>query len=454
MAAPQAQADPISGLPDLIEPFHRAEKPRAEWRVGAEAEKFGVFSADGSPFPYEGPRQSVSLILARLVERHGWAEDRELPGGPVIALRRDNSSITLEPGAQLEMSGAPQPTIHAICAELRDHMAELHDVSADMGVTWLGLGFHPFARQEDLSWVPKLRYRIMRRYLPTRGPRALDMMLRTATVQANVDYDSEVDAMRKLRVALRLSPIVAAMFANSPWLEGQPSGGRSERTRVWLGMDPDRSGLLPWAWDDGEATYRRYVDYALDVPMFLIRRGDDILDATDRTFRQFLAEGLSGHRATRADWELHLNTLFPEVRLKRTLELRSADAQATDLVCALPAVWKGILYCPQALAAAESLGERWGHDEAVRALHDIAGESLRARLAGREVAEWARELLAIADGGLERHRCLNEDGQDERIHLARLRELVEAGRCPADALLEGMAPEAPFVEQVLARAAV
>jgi glutamate--cysteine ligase len=448
LAAPAANPEPITGLDDLLEPFHSAEKPRSHWRVGAEAEKFGVFAADGAPFPYEGER-SIQALFARLMERHGWQEERELPSGPVIALRRDASSITLEPGAQLELSGAPQQTIHQICAELRAHLTELEDASEGLGVAWLGLGFHPFARQADLQWVPKVRYSIMREHLPTRGSRALDMMLRTATVQANVDYESEADAMRKLRVGLRLSPLIMAMFANSPWCEGRATGDRSLRTRVWLHMDPDRSGLLPWAWEASELSYRRYVEYALDVPMFLIWRGGTILPATDRTFRRFLEDGLHGHRATRADWELHLNTLFPEVRLKRTLELRSADAQSQDMVCALPALWKGVLYCPEALAAAEALGERWSHADAWNALDAIAQQALRARLAGRDVAEWAAELISIAEGGLERQGDLDRNGQDERVHLARLRELVGRGKCPADLLLEAVGTESPFTEQVL-----
>jgi glutamate--cysteine ligase len=453
VSVPEAKHAPIRGLDDLLAPFHAAEKPPQAFRVGAEAEKFGVFAEDGSPLPYEGDR-SIRVLFQRLVEQHGWQEERELAEGPIIALRRKDSSITLEPGGQLEMSGAPQQTIHEICAELRQHMAELASVSGDMHIVWLGVGFHPFARREDLPWVPKRRYAIMREHLPTRGSRALDMMLRTATVQANMDYASEDDAMRKLRLALRLSPLVMATFANSPWAEGGNSGDRSLRTRVWMHMDPDRSGFLPWAWGDGSLSYRAYVEYALDVPMFLIWRDGAILSATDRTFRRFLKEGMQGHRATQADWELHLNTLFPEVRLKKTLELRSADAQATDLVCALPALWKGILHCPRALDAAEALGEHWSHDEATAALDGIARHALRARLAGREVAEWALEMLSIAEGGLERLHHLDASGRDERVHLSRLRTLVEAGRCPADRLLDAVEEGPDFGQAVLRHAQV
>lgn len=443
---------PLGGMDDLVEPFHAAEKPRAAWRVGAEAEKFGVLAADGSPLPYEGPA-SIQTIFSRLVERHGWYEKREAADGEVIALIRGESSITLEPGAQLELSGAPHETVHQICAELRGHMAELRDVSDDLGITWLGVGFHPFARPDDLPWVPKRRYAIMREYLPTRGPRSLDMMRRTATVQANVDFESEDDAMRKLRVGLMLSPLIAAMFANSPWVEGRPTGRRSERTAVWLGMDPDRSGLLPFAWD-GPLSYERYVEYALDVPMFLIWRDGEVLPNTHQTFRQFMKEGSRGHRATKADWELHINTLFPETRLKRTIELRSADGQPTDMVCALPALWKGVLYEPKALAEAEALGAHWGPADARAALADIAERALGATLAGRPVADWAAQFLEIAEGGLERLSHLNQSGKDERVHLERLRELVTAGKCPADVLLAGVGDGPRFRELVLAQARI
>lgn len=454
LASVQDNPEPIRGMDDLLEPFHASEKPPSKWRVGAEAEKFGVLAPEGTALPYEGER-SVCAIFARFVERHGWHEVREQPGGPVVALQRGESSITLEPGAQLELSGAPQESIHQICAEFRGHMAELRDVSADLDILWLGVGFHPFARQQDLPWVPKQRYTVMRDYLPTRGPRARDMMRRTATVQANMDFESEEDAMRKLRVGLRLAPVLAAMFANSPWCEGRPTGDKSHRTRVWLGMDPDRSGLLPFAWQ-GELSYRRYVEYALDVPMFLLWRDGKILSNTHQTFRQFLADGSRGYHATRADWDLHLNTLFPEARLKRTLELRSADAQATDLVCALPALWKGVLYSPKALARAEALADHWGHDEARAALDPIAREALQARLAGRELAHWAGELLEIAESGLRDLSALDEAGKDERIHLKRLHELVSAGRTPADVLLAGVGSTegARFRDLVLAQAHV
>lgn len=430
---PSSAARPIEGIDDLLIPFFEAQKDRAGRRIGTEAEKFGVLLPEGNPLPFEGPA-SVQTVFARLVARHGWREEREIEGGQVIALRRGEASITLEPGAQLELSGAPLATIHETEAEFRTHIEELEDVGRDLGIRWLGLGFHPFARRDELPWVPKLRYPIMRAYLPTRGASAHDMMLRTCTVQANYDYESEADAMRTLRVALRLQAIVTAMFANSPFREGRDSGERCLRAGVWIDMDPDRSGLLPFAWTEG-ARYRDYVEWALDAPMFLIKREHGIERNTGQTFRAFLADGYRGLRAELRDWEVHLNTLFPEVRLKRTLEVRGADAQTHALIPALPALWKGILYDDRALAEAERLSERFEFEDVRRARPEIVRRALHARLGDRELAEWANDVLAIATAGLVRQDARNEAGQDESIHLVALRTLVEAGKTPADVLV-------------------
>ena len=420
--------------------------------MGTEAEKFGVFVADGRPLPFEGER-SVKTVLAELVDRHGWFEERETEGGEVISLRRGDASITLEPGAQLELSGAPLSSIHQTCAEFRGHMAELRDISDELGVAWLGLGFHPIARQEDLPWVPKLRYAIMKRYLPTRGGLALDMMRRTATVQANFDFSSEDDAARKLRVGLALAPVVTAIFANSPFVEGEATGERSHRARVWLDTDPDRSGLLPFAWKD-DFGYRDYVEWALDVPMFGFKRDGELVPNTGQTFRAFMKDGFRGHRPTEADWKTHLNTLFPEARLKNILEVRGADGQPTPMVCALPALLKGVFYEDRALAAAEALVSKLDHDTLQAARADIADHGLRAQLAGREVLEWARDLLEISEGGLERLSFLNRKGEDERVHLAKVRALLEQGRSPADALLAEIDPAKPLLPQLLEKARV
>ncbi|MBI2896992.1 MAG: glutamate--cysteine ligase [Deltaproteobacteria bacterium] len=428
---------PIRDRDELLEPFRSACKPRARFRVGTEAEKFGVLVESGAPVPYRGPR-GIEAILERLCERHGWAAEREVPAGPVIALRRGDASITLEPGGQLELSGAPLETIHLTSAEFSGHLAELGEPSAELGIAWLGIGFHPFARPEDFDWVPKLRYGVMRQYLPTRGAHALDMMQRTCTVQANFDYSSEEDAVLKCRVAGAASPIVTAMFANSPLVEGRPSKWLSQRARVWLDVDPDRTGIPEIVLEKGFG-FARWVEWALDVPMFLVKRNGEVVHNTGQTFRSFLDDGFDGHRATMADWEQHLNTLFPEVRLKRTIELRGADSVPTSMLCALPALWKGILYHPGSLAAAESL---LGHVGALdagqrRALReDVATRALGATIGSRPVRDLAVELLDLAARGLGHLGCLSREGKDESIYLAELRSLVETGRCPADLLLE------------------
>ncbi|NOY93569.1 MAG: glutamate--cysteine ligase [Deltaproteobacteria bacterium] len=443
----------LSGPRDLLAPFHAAEKPRARWRVGTEAEKFGVHRTDGSPVAFEGPR-GVRRVMELLTQRHGWQPHSEVANGETISLRRAGASITLEPGAQLELSGAPLSTVHETHAELRDHLAELTDVSRELDLAWLGLGFHPLATQAELPWVPKLRYSVMRQYLPTRGTRGLDMMRRTATVQANFDYSDEADALRKLRICLRLSPIVTGLFANSPFLEGRDAGDRSARARVWLDVDPDRAGLLPFALRDGELGYADYVEWALDAPMFMLRREDRVIHNTGQTFRDYLAHGFEDAHATFDDWETHLNTLFPEVRLKRTLELRGADSQSTEMSCALPAVWKGLLYEPTALDAAEKLSAELDADELLLSRGTIAEKALGAELGGRPVAEWARELLSISRSGLEQLAELDDEGRDEAIHLEPIEALAEEGLCPADLLRRNVTPGPQFVEGLLEHAQI
>lgn len=427
---------PLRSREQLLAPFREACKPPEAWHIGPEVEKAGVFDTTRMPIPYEGER-SVLAILTMLHEKHGWAIEREHDAGPIIALTRGGASVTLEPGGQLELSGAQAKNVHQVCAELRQHMREIGPLSRDMGVTWLGVGFHPFARREDFAWVPKQRYGIMREYLPTRGSHALDMMLRTSTVQANYDYASEEDAMRKMRVALALSPATTAVFANSPWLEGKPHGGLTYRGRVWLDVDPDRSGLLAALWKP-HARFEDYVAWALEVPMFMFKRDGLKVVNTGQSFRSFWQDGFQGHKPTMDDWKTHLNTLFPEVRLKKTIEIRGADAQSTKLKCALPALWTGIFYDTRALAEAEAFVTGWTHDEVAELRTRAWKDGLRATFRGKPLQVVAERMLEIAEGGLERRGFKDDKGRDERLHLARLRKLVEAGKTPADALLEGM----------------
>ncbi|MBZ0121929.1 MAG: glutamate--cysteine ligase, partial [Sandaracinaceae bacterium] len=383
-----------------------------------------------------------------LIERHGWTADREHARGELIALRRGEASITLEPGGQLELSGAPVETIHQTSAELRGHLTELRGISDELGIAWLGLGYHPTATQEELPWIPKLRYGVMREYLPTRGTRGLDMMRRTATVQANLDYASEEDAMRKLRVTLAISPVIGAAFANSPFAEGRKSALASERAQVWTDVDPERTGLLPFAWRD-RSGYRDYVEWALDAPMFLVKRGDKLVRNTGQTFRSFMADGFGGARATHGDWTTHLNTLFPDVRLKRTIELRAADGQPSSTLCALPALSRGLLYDATALGALEAMLSSLRYEDVHQARSRVPQEGLRASMAGRPLLEWARELVRLASEGLRRLARLDRRGRDESIHLEALAALLEKGQSPGDALRESVDADRPLFAQLL-----
>ncbi len=434
-------AAPIRSRDELLVPFTPHGGPS---RIGPEAEKFGIVEATGAPIGYE---KGVLRVLASLRDDHGWTPDFEKAGGPLIALKKNDASVTLEPGCQLELSGAPADDVHAIAAELADHVREIAPASKELGVRWLSLGFHPLARREDLEWVPKGRYGIMRKYLPTRGAHALDMMLRTSTVQANLDYTSEADAVQKVRVAQRIAPVTSAMFANSPWVEGKRAPLLSMRCRVWLDVDNDRAGLLERMFS-ASATVGDYIDWALDVPMFLFKRDGEIVANTGQTFRSFLESGFQGHRATPADWQLHVNTLFPDVRLKRTIEIRSADAQGFAMTCALPALYAGLFYDAKALSELEALTESWTFAE-VNALRSKVWEhGIRTPFRGATAAEAAEKILTIASGGLERRGRKNAQGADERAYLKHLEALVAARKTPADVLLERVG-ETPTVAKLI-----
>jgi glutamate--cysteine ligase len=438
---------PLRGMDDLLVLFHDAEKPRERWRVGTEAERIAVRKTDGSHLPYDGP-VSVVAIFERLIREHGWEPERETPGGPIIALRRENGSITLEPGSQIELSGAPYRSVHEGKAESDAHWLELEPVIEELGLVWLALGCHPFASVDQLGWVPKMRYDVMREYMPTRGTMAGDMMTKTCTVQANLDYASEEDAMRKLRVGLRAQPIVTAMFANSPWNEGKRSGYRSYRALAWLHMDPDRSGLLPFAWKD-HPTYLDYVEWALDAPMFLVKRGGKAHRNTGQTFRSFMKMGFGGVKANYGDWVVHLHTLFPEVRLKSTLEYRGADVQHPKMLFSLPALWKGLLYDARSFSALEGLVDRWSFADVERQRDGLARHGVQTKFMNREAVDWGGEILELAEAGLRRIGDYNEAGEDEAVLLRPLRALLEGGRCPADVLLAEVGADLPARDAVI-----
>ncbi len=427
---------PITSYDELLSIFHEAIKPVSRFRVGAEMEKFGVYSGSPEPVPYEGDK-GVLALMNELAATKGWKAEAETEGGPILALLKDGASITLEPGSQFELSGAPLETCHQICAEFRGHLAELAYFSERNDIKWLGLGFHPFATREQFTMVPKQRYPVMRDYLPTRGSMALDMMLRTATVQANYDFLSEEDAMLKMRVALKLAPLTTALFANSPFVEGKPFGGKSMRAKVWLDVDNDRSGLVPSIWKKG-AKFVDYVEWALDVPMFMFKRDGQKLANTGQSFRSFWKSGYQGHKPNITDWKTHLNTLFPEVRLKNTIEIRGADTQGSKMACTLPALWTGIFYDKQALAEAEALTADWTFDEVSATRKEVWNKGLGSRFRGATLQPIAEKVVAMAAGGLDRRNFLSGSGKTERAHLTRLEELVAKGQSPADLLLEGL----------------
>jgi glutamate--cysteine ligase len=412
--------------------FQDSGKPRDRWRVGTEYEKVGIVRSTGQAIPYFGPR-GVDRILRELIERFGWEpEEHE---GNIIALTRDKAQITLEPGGQIELSGEPCESIHCTYAEFTQHIRELLEVTDPLGIIFLGLGMQPVSRLDEIEWVPKPRYRIMAPYMLKVGRLGQRMMKQTATVQANIDYSDEKDAMAKFRTGMGLAPILIAMFANSPICDGQLNGYRSFREHIWTDTDKSRSGLLKFAFLP-EVSFAHYVEYALDVPMYFIIRNKHYIDMTGLTFRQFLRYGHNGERATIEDWSDHLTTLFPETRIKRYIEIRSVDSQPPDLMPALSALVKGAFYDSDCLQAAWDLVKGWSWDERMQAYLDSHENALSTRVRRYSLLDLARELLEIGWEGLRRQNQVNDLGDDETIYLKPLKNLLEQGKCPADILLE------------------
>ena len=412
--------------------FHDAGKPRERWRVGTEYEKVGIYRDTGQAIPYFGKR-GVDFILRELIERFGWEPEEQ--DGNIIALTRDKAQITLEPGGQIELSGEPCESIHCTYAEFDQHIRELLEVTEPLGIIFLGLGMQPVSRLEQIEWVPKQRYRIMAPYMLKVGKLGQRMMKQTATVQANIDYSDEKDAMAKFRTGMGLAPVLIAMFANSPICDGQLNGYRSFREHIWTDTDRNRSGLLKFAFAP-EVSFAHYVEYALDVPMYFIIRNKNYIDMTAVTFRQFLTSGYNGERATIEDWNDHLTTLFPETRIKRYLEIRSVDSQPPDLMPALSALVKGAFYDNDCLQAAWDLVKGWSWDERMQVYLDSHRDALAARVRRYSLLDLARELVEIAWEGLRRQKQVNDLGDDETIYLKPLKDLLSQGKCPADVLLE------------------
>lgn len=430
---------------ELVEIFRQAEKPSENFRIGAESEKFGVQEGTEQPLAYGGDFSTCRVFRA-LVEEFAWEPFREVEDGPILGLKRGQANITLEPGAQLELSGAPWLSLHEVWEEQLVHLRELSGIAQEMKLVWLMTGFHPLARLGELPWVPKQRYPIMRSYLPQKGSGALDMMQRTATVQANFDWSSEEDGLRKLRVALRLSPLIHALFANSPFRERQVTGRLSERGDVWLHMDPSRSGLIARVLDSPDPSYADYVEWALDAGMFLFRREGQLVENTGQTFREFMQQGYAGHQATLDDFRLHLTTLFPEVRLKNTLEVRSCDGLPPHLALSAIALWTGILYDETALRQVEAWSEGFSFSALEATRPSWIERGLQTEFLGRSSWEWAEELLSAARAGLARRARRDEQGRDETLFLKPIERLVEQRLHPAQELLQKYQATGSLVE--------
>lgn len=426
------RAQPVETLEDLLDYFRQAETPVCDFRIGTEHEKIGIYLDDFTRIPYAGNR-GIAVLLERIAERDDWMRIYE--GESLIALEKQGASITLEPGGQIELSGAPLATIRETCREFNRHVDLVKQVSSDMGIAWLSLGADPIHEVAKIPRMPKARYDIMRDYLPSRGALSLDMMHSTATVQANFDYESEAAMASKLRMAMGCSPLASALFANSPFQAGKESGFVTRRVEIWRGVDPDRCGLLPFVFER-DFGYRDYVEWALDVPMFFVVRDGTYLQASPLSFRCFLEEGFQGHRATVGDWDLHLTTLFPEVRLKRVIEVRGSDAVPSGMICALPALWKGVLYDEQAGEAAWKLVEHLSLEQRQRMLVDVSRRGLAAEIDGRSILELAREFTDIASEGLRRIGEPGETELDETSFLDPIREHLERGMSPGEVTLE------------------
>ncbi|MBN9318938.1 MAG: glutamate--cysteine ligase [Caulobacterales bacterium 68-7] len=416
-------------LDDLTGYFAQGCKPKSYFRVGAEHEKFGFQHADRLPPPYEG-EHGVHALMLGLQQRFGWEPVME--GPTLIGLHRGGANVSLEPGGQFELSGAPLADMHAIDAETRGHLDEVAAVAGDLGLGYLALGFHPTVTREQTPVMPKGRYAIMRRYMPLVGGQGLDMMFRTCTVQANLDFASEADMVAKFRTSLALQPIATALFANSPFREGKPTGFLSTRANVWTDTDPDRTGMLDFVFEDGFG-FEAYARYALNVPMYFVKRGDTYIDVAGQSFGDFIdgkLEARPGERASIKDWADHVTTIFPEVRLKSYLEMRGADSGPADMLVALPALWTGLLYDDAALAAAWDLCKGWSAEDHVASRGEAARHGLKGKVAGRSMRDVAVDVVAIAREGLQRR------GLGEEVFLAPLEAIADSGVTLAERWLE------------------
>ena len=428
---------PIETKAQLIEELASGSKPKSAWKIGTEHEKFPFLTDTLKPVPYHGPR-SIKALLDGLKDRYGWAGVYE--GENIIALSDPNGlgNVSLEPGGQFELSGAPLDTVHETCEEVHEHLTQVREVGDKLGIGFLGLGASPLWSLKETPVMPKGRYGIMAPYMDKVGTRGRDMMFRTCTVQVNLDFSSEADMVKKLRVSLALQPIATALFADSPFLDGKPNGFLSYRSEVWRDTDNQRAGMLPFAFEQGFG-FEQYVDYALDVPMYFVKRGGRYIDAAGKSFKAFMdgrLDVVEGQKPGLKDWIDHLSTMFPEVRLKTYLEMRGADTGPLARLNALPALWAGIFYDDIALDAALELSRGWSSEERQRLRVNAARRGLKTEIGGRPLRDVAIDMVAIAKGGLQRRAIASGAFADESCYLAELEEIADSGVTPAERLLE------------------
>lgn len=435
MATDTGDAPLIESRSDLIEALSKGNKPKSAWRLGTEHEKFVYYKDSLKPVPYGG-NKGIKALLEGIKQSGGWQEI--LDDGQLIGLQGDKGgAISLEPGGQFELSGAPLETVHQTCLETGEHLKLLQGVADPLGICFLGLGTTPDWALADIPQMPKSRYNIMAPYMEKVGTLGTSMMFRSCTVQVNLDFASEADMVKKLRVSLALQPFATALFANSPFIDGKPSGLLSFRSNIWKHTDADRSGMLPFAFEDGMG-FERYVDYALDVPMYFVRRDGHYINTAGESFRAFLdgkLPQLPGEKPTITDFEDHLSTIFPEVRLKQFLEMRGADGGPWAEICALPAFWAGLLYDQSALDAAWDLVKDWTAEERQNLRDDVPATALKTTFRNTNMQELAKQVLAISTAGLESRAKLNWEGADESVFLTPLNKIVETGTTRAERLL-------------------
>jgi glutamate--cysteine ligase len=427
---------PIETKAQLIEELASGSKPKSAWKIGTEHEKFPFLTDTLKPVPYHGPR-SIKALLDGLKDRYGWAGVYE--GENIIALSDPNGlgNVSLEPGGQFELSGAPLDTVHETCEEVHEHLTQVREVGDKLGIGFLGLGASPLWSLAETPVMPKGRYGIMAPYMDKVGTKGRDMMFRTCTVQVNLDFASEADMVKKLRVSLALQPIATALFADSPFLDGKPNGFLSYRSEVWRDTDNQRAGMLPFAFEPGFG-FEQYVDYALDVPMYFVMRDGKYINTSGESFRAFLdgrLPQLPGEKPVMKDWADHLTTIFPEVRLKKYLEMRGADSGPWRRLCALPAIWVGLLYDQASLDAAWDLVKDWTAEERQKLRDDVPRLALHAKIRGRSVQDIAKDVLKIARAGLEARNIHGCKGKTEAAFLDPLDEIAQSGKTAAEHLL-------------------